>query len=84
MFELLCDCEYTFSMGLIYLIVHLVEVFTWGSCFGMGEAKTAALDFGEPGDYEVYNYNLNVTAFWRVWTRRNTTGGVGGAGEGHE
>ena len=55
-------------MGLIYLIVHLVEVFTWGSCFGMGEAKTAALDFGEPGDYEVYNYNLNVTAFWRVWT----------------
>ena len=55
-------------MGLIYLIVYLVEVFTWGSCFGMGEAKTAGLDFGEPGDYTVYSYNLIVTAFSKVWT----------------
>lgn len=48
--------------------MYLVEVFTWGSCFGMGEAKTAALDFGEPDNYTVYSYNLNVTAFLKVWT----------------
>lgn len=34
----------------------------------MGEAKTAALDFGEPDNYTVYSYNLNVTAFFKVWT----------------